>query len=177
MTIHSHWYYNLSIYLIVLLLLALGVFLKTNMTIFLAVFIFIVWDIGYFISTSNQHARTVELSLQGTQYIREHLSYYLAFYGVLFGILFTQSTQKQEFFFSLLESSGVPIFLLVIPFIIASVTLFFVPIALTNDKNEPSSSLRLLVVITAFFQKISIYIFVHTLITYILFDKNLDNNE
>lgn len=154
--------YNLFLYLLILLLLCGGVWFETNLTVILAIMLFVAWDIGYFLSVSSIKGRTVELALQQIQNIREHISYFLAFYGVLFAILFTQSAEKQAQFLKVCNEIHLGLFIVVLPFVLAIIPILFVPIQLAhNNSEEPSDALKALVVTSALFQKISIFLFVH----------------
>ena len=154
--------YNLFLYLLILLLLYGGVLLETNFTVILAIMLFVAWDIGYFLSVSSIKGRTIELALQQIQNIREHISYFLAFYGVLFAILFTQPTDKQSQFLTVCNQIHLGLFIVVLPFVLAIIPILFVPIQLARrSSEEPSDALKALVVTSALFQKISIFLFVH----------------
>ena len=157
--------YNLLLYLVILLLLCGGVWLETNITVIFAVLLFVAWDVGYFLSTTSIKGRTIELALQQIQNIREHISYFLGFYGVLFAILFTQSIEKQTQFLNVCNEIQLGLFLVVLPFVLAIVPILFVPIQLARGSSEePSDALKALVVVSALFQKISIFLFVHIIL-------------
>jgi hypothetical protein len=160
---HSAW--NLAIYVSAAALLALGTVLGTNITAFVAVAIFLLWDVTYALSSSSFSGRSVDAALQQVQNAREHISYFLAFYGVLFGVLFTQESVRQREFLELCRASGVSMLLLVIPLLLATVPLLFVPIRVSSPQgNEPSSALKVLLVMSAFMQKSAIFLFVHVVL-------------
>ena len=125
--------YNLLLYLLILLLLCGGVWFETNLTVILAITLFIVWDIGYFLTVTSIHGRTIESALQQIQNIREHISYFLAFYGVLFAILFTQSIEKQTQFLKVCNEISLGLFIVVLPFVLAIIPILFVPIQLARS--------------------------------------------
>ena len=157
--------YNLLLYLIILILLFCGVWFETNITAVLAVILFIAWDAGYYFTVPSIKGRTIELSLQQVQNIREHISYFLAFYGVLFAILFTQSSDKQAQFLKVCNEIDLGLFIVVLPFVLAIVPILFVPIQLAHkNTDEPSGALKALVAVTALFQKVSIFLFVHIIL-------------
>ena len=154
--------YNLLLYLLIFLLLLGGVYFETNITLIPAFLLFIVWDTGYFFIAEAIKGRTVELALQQIHNIREHISYFLAFYSVLFAILFTQSTEKQIQFVKICNEINLGLFIVVLPFVLAIIPILFVPIQLARgNSDEPSDALKALVVLSALFQKISIFLFVH----------------
>lgn len=154
--------YNLLVYLLVLLLLCGGVWFETNLTVIVAIVLFIAWDIGYYLIVTSIRGRTIELALQQIQNIREHISYFLAFYGVLFAILFTQSMEKQVQFLKMCSEINLGLFIIAIPFVLAIIPILFVPIQLARgNSEEPSDALKALVVVSALFQKVSIFLFVH----------------
>ena len=160
---HGAW--NLAIYLSAATLLALGVLAGTNITAMAAVGIFLLWDVAFAMSSSSFSGRSVEDAQQQVQNAREHISYFLAFYGVLFGVLFTQESQRQLQFLELCRASGVSITLLVIPLLLATIPLLFVPIRVSApDRNEPSSALKALLAFIAFMQKSAIFLFVHVVL-------------
>ncbi len=157
--------WNIAAYAASLGLLVLGPVLRTNITAAAAVGLFAAWDLGYLMSRVALRGRTIEVALQQTQNIREHISYFLAFYGVLFAILFTQSAERQAAFVGVCQSAGIPLPLLVLPFIFALVPLLFFPIQLAQrEADEASSSLTALVSLSAFFQKVSIFLFAHIIL-------------
>ena len=154
--------YNLLLYLFILLLLCGGVWFETNLTVVIAIVLFIIWDGGYFLMVTSLKGRTIELALQQIQNIREHISYFLAFYGVLFAILFTQSMEKQIQFLKVCNEINLGLFIIALPFVLAIIPILFVPIQLARSSSEePSDALKALVVISALFQKVSIFLFVH----------------
>lgn len=120
--------YNIFAYVISFILLSVGILFDTNFTVIVAVVMFFLWDFIYLKSSESMWGRSIDQALQQTQNIREHISYFLAFYGVLFAILFTQSTEKQTQFLEVCEKSGIPVTLLILPFLLASVSLLFFPI-------------------------------------------------
>ncbi len=166
--------WNLAAYGLSLILLVLGILLRTNLTVIVALLLFVVWDVAYLWSQSAMLGRTVEVALQQTQNIREHISYFLAFYGVLFAIILTQSSERQSQFLEVCAGAGVPLYLLALPFLLASILLLFFPIQLTkNNSDEPSVSLTALVALSAFFQKVCIFVFVHSILRIVYFLSQL----
>ena len=160
---HRGW--NLAIYLSAGALLALGVLFKTNLTAVVAIAVFMLWDVAFALSPSSFSGRSIEDTQQQVQNTREHISYFLAFYGVLFGVLFTQESERQHQFLELCRSSGVSLPLLVIPLLCATVPLLFVPIRVSPPcSQEPSYSLKVLLVLTAFMQKAAIFLFIHVVL-------------
>ena len=157
--------YNLGLYLLVLLLLWAGVWFQTNFTVVAALALFIAWDVGYFLIVTSNKGRTIELALQQIQNIREHISYFLAFYGVLFAILFTQPAEKQTRFLNVCSQIHLGLFVVVLPFVLAIIPVLFVPIQLSrSSSDEPSDALKALVAVSALFQKMSIFLFVHIIL-------------
>jgi hypothetical protein len=160
---HGGW--NLAIYLSAAALLALGVLLGTNVTAAIAVAVFLLWDVAFVMSSSSLSGRSIQDTQQQVQNAREHISYFLAFYGVLFGVLFTQDSERQHQFLELCRGAGVSLTLLVIPLLLATVPLLFVPIRLPPPNGqEPSLSLKVLLVFTAFMQKSAIFLFIHVVL-------------
>ena len=157
--------WNLAAYVLSFLLLVLGAILQTNLTAIAAVALFLAWDVSYLLSKASMQGRTIEGALQQTQNIREHISYFLAFYGVLFAVLFTQPAERQSHFLEVCRQSGIPIPLLVVPFILALIPILFFPIQLAKrNSDRASGSLKALVSLSAFFQKVSIFLFAHTVL-------------
>lgn len=70
--------WNLVAYGLSLLLLVLGIVLRTNVTVVLAVLLFVAWDGAYLRSQRSMVGRSVEVALQQTRNVREHISYFLA---------------------------------------------------------------------------------------------------
>ena len=154
--------WNIGLYLLATALLAVGVFLETNITAILGVVLFAAWDIGYFRTPGAFAGRTFDSALQQIQNIREHISYLMAFYGVLFGILFAQGSTRQSEVIELVRGSGIPIWLLVVPLLSAAIPLMFVPIRLAGSGDQsPSAALRALLSFTSLMQKVSIFLFLH----------------
>lgn len=157
--------WNIAAYALSLGLLVLGPVLQTNVTAAAAVGLFAAWDLGYLLSHVALRGRTIEVALAQTQNIREHISYFLAFYGVLFAILFTQAPDRQAKFVEVCASAGIPLTLLVLPFVFALVPLLFFPIQLARrEADETSAALKALVALSAFFQKVSIFLFAHVIL-------------
>lgn len=157
--------WNIAAYVLSLILLILGSALQTNITALIAVSFFFVWDVAYLFSEASMRGRSIDAALQQTQNIREHISYFLAFYGVLFAILFTQPSERQAQFLQICHLAGIPISLLALPFILALIPLLFFPIQLgRTDPKKPSDSLKALVSLSAFFQKVSIFLFAHVIL-------------
>ena len=155
---------NIGVYIATVILLMIGAIFETNVTLLIGIFIFIVWDIKFFSQKDTFAGRTIEIALQQIHYIREHISYLIAFYGVLFGILFTQQNERQLEFLRLVRASGVEISLLVIPLVLATITLLFVPIQVassTDSNHKPSDALKALLSFCSLMQNLSIFIFLH----------------
>ena len=86
-------------------------------------------------------------------------------YGVLFAILFTQTPDRQAKFAEICTSAGIPLALLVLPFVFALIPLLFFPIQLAErEADETSAALKALVSLSAFFQKVSIFLFAHVIL-------------
>ena len=137
--------WNLAAYGLSLILLVLGILLRTNLTVIVALLLFVVWDVAYLWSQSAMLGRTVEVALQQTQNIREHISYFLAFYGVLFAIILTQSSERQSQFLEVCSGAGVPLYLLALPFLLASILLLFLMSAFggkADIKNRQNCALQ-----------------------------------
>jgi hypothetical protein len=83
---------------------------------------------------------------------------------VLFAITFTQTPDRQSRFLEICASAGIPLPLLILPFLLASIPLLFFPIRLAGDGGGPSSSLKALVSLSSLLQKISIFLFVHVVL-------------
>jgi hypothetical protein len=160
---HRAW--NLSLYFGAALLLAAGALLETNLTALVALLAFLAWDVGFACSAAAFAGRSVEDVQLQVQNAREHLSYFLAFYGVLFGVLFTQSPERQREFLQLCEAAGISPTLLVVPLLLATVPLLFVPIRVTAPHQAgPSPALKALLVLNASLQKSAIFLFVHVVL-------------
>lgn len=157
--------WNIAAYGLTAALLVTGIIRGTNVTAFMAVLVFLLWDIGYLLSKRSMHGRSIESALQQTQNIREHISYFLAFYGVLFAVLFTQPSERQAQFLQICNDAGISTTLLVLPFLFALIPLLFFPIQPAREGgHEASSALKALVSLSAFFQKVSIFLFAHVVL-------------
>ena len=157
--------WNIAAYTLTLILLVLGPVLRTNLTALLAVLLFLGWDVAYTRSSTASRGRTIEGALQQTQNIREHISYFLAFYGVLFAILFTQSSERQTEFLEACRLAGISMNLLAMPFVLSLIPLLFFPIQLMRGHGGSiSRSLKALVAMSAFLQKVSIFLFAHSIL-------------
>ena len=161
-------YSNLIMYLVPFVLLGVGVFTKTNWTILLQCFVFIAWDIGFLLGSNSFSNRSVEQVSAHINRSSAFISTFLPFYGVLLGFLFVLEPIKQKAFVSLLEHSGINIWLLLLPLILLSFGLFFFPIEIsessTDGQLKPTKSLKSLFVWRALVGKISIFIFVHSIV-------------
>jgi len=157
--------WNIAAYGLTAALLVTGIVLRTNVTALIAVLVFLFWDIAYLSSKTSMRGRSIDAALQQTQNIREHISYFLAFYGVLFAVLFTQPSERQAQFLQICNDAGIPMTLLVLPFLFALIPLLFFPIQPgRDDGREASSALKALVSLSAFFQKVSIFLFAHVVL-------------
>lgn len=157
--------FNIGIYLLSTLLLFFGYIFSSDVYAAIAIAIFFIWDYGYLKSKTGFNNRNFnELSKQIVN-VRKYLSYFLPFYSVLFGILLAINSENRVRFFSLCYTAGIPTWLLVIPFIIASVSILFVPIQLSEEDGQlPTQSLKALFIFSVFSQQISTYLFVHILL-------------
>lgn len=154
--------WNLAAYGTSLLLLVVGTLAGTNWTVPVAIATFAAWDAAYLRSASSMQGRTIDVALQQTQNIREHLSYFLAFYGVIFAILFTQPSERQARFVEISREAGIAPWLFAVPFLLVLLPLLFFPIQLARSGgNEPSDALKALVALSAFLQKVSIFLLAH----------------
>lgn len=152
----------LPMYFSVMLLLCIGVVLRTNLTFFVVAIIFLLWDIAFLKSPNALAGRNQENILSEIRAMDTYMSYFIAIYGILFGILLALDESHQQSLFRLISSSGIPLWLLLTPFVLASVTMLFIPIQLVDEStNEISTSLRYLLFFEAYLEKLAIFGFVH----------------
>jgi hypothetical protein len=79
--------------------------------------------------------------------------------------MFTQAPDRQAKFVEVCTSAGIPLALLVLPFVFALIPLLFFPIQLAQrEADETSAALKALVALSAFFQKVSIFLFAHAVL-------------
>src|SRR3972149_1066266 len=80
-------------------------------------------------------------------------------------VLLTQPAERESHFLEVCRQSGIPIPLLVVPFILALIPILFFPLQLAKrNSDRASGSLKALVSLSAFFQKVSIFLFAHTVL-------------
>ncbi|MCP4549989.1 MAG: hypothetical protein GY835_26320 [bacterium] len=165
--------WNLILFAVVALLWFCGVKYETDITALIAVAIFLAWDLSYFIwSMKTSTTRHFDNLTDQTTSAKSHISYFLPFYGVLFGILFTSDPERILSFTRMLSDSGVNMWLFSLPLAIASLGLFFIPIQsyliqddlIQDEKKEKkgTTALRVIFVVSAFCQKTSIFLLIHT---------------
>jgi len=158
--------FNLILYFAVAALLCVGIGFGTNITVYFALGVFLVWDVWYGISRASSYGRTIESLFRAIGGSRQQVSYFFSFYGVLFGLLFALDPTKQVSFIQLLNKAGIPVAFLVVPFILGSLGTLFVPIQAgqTSAPKSATPALLALFVVASFCQKATIFIFVHTIL-------------
>ncbi len=163
--------YNLGLYAVATVLLYAGVALETEVTMWLTVGLFVVWDLLYVKDERSFEGRDVRNLLEQVNVARLHMSYFLPFYGVLLGILFTLDAPQQQLFFNLLASADISMGLLMLPLVVASLGILFIPIRLVRTDSDAarlektaSNALKALLGAAAFFQQASIFIFLHVIL-------------
>ena len=124
--------HNMVLYAFVTALLYLGVWWETEVTLWIAVALFFVWDVGYARNSRSFAGRDIDNLLSQVNTARLHMSYFLPFYGVLLGILFTLDVAEQQRFYALLAKADLTMGLLMLPLVIASLGILFIPIRLVR---------------------------------------------
>jgi hypothetical protein len=154
--------FNLAIYLASFGLLLAGMHWHTNLTIWVALALYLIWDIGFVLSRRAFTGRNIENILSQATLARTLVSYFLPFYGVLFGVLFVSDSAQQVKYIHFLDRAGVSPALLIAPFLIAGVGSLFIPIQISDTgSGEPSRSLKSLFFTSVFLEKLAIFMFVH----------------
>ena len=162
---------NMVLYVVATVLLYIGVWQQTNLTLWVALTLFLAWDVLYSFDEDAFAGRDVTNLLSQVNTARLHMSYFLPFYGVLLGILFTLDAENRQRFYALLGTAGISTDLLMAPLVVASLGILFIPIRLVRRAEgfstfdpEPSRSLKALLGAAAFFQQASIFMFLHVVL-------------
>lgn len=158
--------FNLIVYVTVAALLCVGIAVGTNITVYFALGLFLIWDVYYGISGASTYGRSIASLFSAIGGSRQQVSYFFSFYGVLFGILFALDPSKQATFIQFLNKAEIPVAFLIVPFILGSLGTLFVPIQAgrTRAPNSATPALLALFVVASFCQKATIFIFVHTIL-------------
>lgn len=159
---------NVLFYFLMAVNLTIGTLLKTNIPLVVQLVLFVLWDYGYFHNRQSITGRPPLATVEHVGLVTTWLSYFVPFYGILFGILFVADTARQKEFLLLCQEAGVPVWLLLIPFMFAALTSIFIPVQLAVKKQENdeevTSALKSLFCTKIFFSQITIFVFTHCIL-------------
>jgi len=158
-------YLNVVVYLVVAVLVAVDIYTTSLLPMYMAVAIFIAWDIGFTVSDRAYAARDARHTITQVSAARQYASWFLFVFGVFFGLLLTGNKDQRVAFISLMDESNMTEYRVISPFILIAISAMFVPIQLVDDKrslpveNEgPSQALKGLMLVVVFFQQLSVYL-------------------
>lgn len=159
--------HNVFLYILTAVNLLLGTLIGTNITVIIQLGMFLLWDYGYFRKKQSLKGRSPGTTVEHVGLLTTWVSYFVPFYGILFGLLFVTNPTKQNEFLELCKGAGIPIWLLLVPFVFASLAAIFVPIQIATHRGETeqiSSALKSLFCIKVFFSQTTIFVFVHCML-------------
>lgn len=163
------WWAITFLYGVSLFLLLAGPLAKQMWPLVVAIAVFTCWDVFWiFVHDSERNAQEM---LDTSTRARTYMSYFVAIYGA--GIVFVLPVSDKidrEAVLAVLAQSGVPGWLLISPLVLCAVAMLFFPIklgegtagALTN--RPPTAANVAIVVLNAWIQKVSTFVFVYSLL-------------
>ncbi len=163
--------YNLLVYSAALVVLLLGVWCGTTIPLFFQCTLFLVWDLLFAISRNPKDSEDRDTAITRSTTIGTLLSYFFPFYTILFALIFVTEKAKQTAFLELCIQANVPMWLLLTPFVLSSINLIFVPVAVTNAENKQvSPAFKGMLFVLTLGQQCTVLIFAHCLlrIAYVL---------
>lgn len=145
------------------LLLFLGYHYETEVTVFFAVVLFVVWDALFVLDSQSYTGRDATFTIQQVVQARSYISYFIPFYGIMFGILLSDAGKLKYFSEILVKTSISPAFLLM-PFVVAIIVMLLFPLQVSTDPEgkELTSSIKWLFVCNFFGQKLALFLFAHS---------------
>lgn len=157
--------WNLAIYLLVALLIFIDYRYGFSLTLYLSIPIVCLWDAVFVSSKSTFEGRDPAFILDQVIHSRTLISIFIPIYGVVIPIFLLTESGKAATFLTILQSSGISVFLVAIPLVLASLSLMLVPIHVKcNVSQETSNALKSLLFVCMASQKISLIIFLFILI-------------
>lgn len=163
------WWAITLLYLVSLFLLLAGPLTKRMWPLVVAVAVFTAWDLLWI--AVHDADRNAQEMLDSSTRARTYMSYFVAIYGA--GIVFVLPVADKidrERVLAVLAQSGAPGWLLISPLVLCAVALLFFPIKMgagTADalvNRRPTAANAAVVVLNAWIQKVSTFIFVYTLL-------------
>jgi len=161
--------WNLVVYGASAVLLAAGVYYGTNLTLVAMAAMFFVWDLTFAISQRAYTGRSPAGVLDVVTVGREYLSWYMIFFGLFFGLVLSGKVGERENFIQLSIQAGIPLYLLLLPFVFVAVSGLFVPIQIQSSRLSAeggptvSPSLKALLFVVTFSQKMALMLMLHSI--------------
>ena len=150
--------------------LASALFVRNDTPLWLLLGVYLLWDVSFVASPSSWTGRSPEYANNGVTLARTYMSWYLAFFGVLLGFFFAQPAEVRMAFVGLTDTAQVSLYVLVLPFVLSSIAMLFIPIQLWSEDppaaaNAATSSitvsLKWLFLVNVFCQKASLVVFAY----------------
>lgn len=173
----TFWHpYNLVVYLTALATVTIGAWSGTIILLLVQVITFFAWDVTFVISRSPMDTETAAIAMTRRTAIGTLLYYWLPVYGILIALLFVVEPDRQIAFLCLCSRAGVPMWLLMAPFVLSSISLLFVPVAVVHPETKlVSPAFKWMVFLVGFSQQCALVVFAHSVlrIVYILADEQV----
>lgn len=155
----SYWY-PICFFISGLLLLS-GALFQTELTLYVALLLFLAWDIRFASDPENFQGRSAEYTIQQVVQARSYISYFIPFYGILLGFFLMKSNLEREEFLAFISNANIELWWLIAPFFISTVVILLFPIRFTLENKKLTPSIMMLMICNFFAEKCAIFIFSH----------------
>ena len=171
---YSDWRPVIAAYVVASLLLALGFVTGAIWPLGVAIVGFALWDLLWV--TSDAPDRTAQEAIDSATRARTYMSYFVAVYGAALAFFLLRLGESQQRDLILLaRNAGVPLPLILLPFVLQAISMLFLPIRLGEatlkgatgvglaTKTSTASNLAVLV-LTVWVEKVSTFCFVYVVV-------------
>ena len=164
---------NIYVAVLALVTICLGAITESNWPLYLQLAVFCIYTVLFSLSKTFLHDRTIETTVNHIGLASQYISYFLPFYGVFVAMLLAIDEKEKMVALSIIADANLNPALVMLPFVVASVSLLFFPIQLSHpttspDKTSngmtPSSALRGIFLQRALSTQVSIYTFCYCVV-------------
>ncbi|SFL33137.1 hypothetical protein SAMN05216302_106218 [Nitrosomonas aestuarii] len=157
--------FNLVVYVIVALCLFLDAWFCTHYSVYFVLPVLFAWDVVYVLHPETFQETDPRFILKRTLQTMGQVAYFVPVYALLLGVLISLEGDNSRFY-DALSRAGIQDTVLIAPLILAALGLMLIPVKISrrvvdNEKIEPSSSIRAMLMVVMFAQQASIVLFVH----------------
>jgi len=158
----------LLLYLLALVLLIVGAWRQVDRTVYVMAVVFFLWDVVFVRSKDSFEGRSTTKILSHCRDAETLMSYFIGFYAAVLAVVFTDAT-KTGIFLGACHQAGLSMRLVGAPLVLAAIPMLFIPVQFgakdaTTNKRAITPSVKVLLFVNIFCEKLVVFMFVHDLL-------------